>query len=123
MEDILGFHEGVSWFNLGMVLAFNLLHYYCFNRIIIAEKMGVTSIWWIDCLGLNVLIQILYCKWEWPLKLYWLLPVYGLYIIWGYIKPFLSLLGFGGSSTPEPEKEKSNRQKKREAAEASGKTQ
>ena len=111
---------GVSWFHILMILIFNCLYYVCYDRLITAVNMGVTPKWWLDAFGLNVLIQFLYCFFEWPLKLYWIIPLYGVYMIWSFVAPFLS---GGGSSEPQQEEKKSNRQKKREAAEATGKPQ
>ena len=101
-----------------MIAIFNILHYICFDRLVKSVGMGVTPKTWLDAFGFNVFVQFLYCIWEWPLKLYYIVPFIGAYWLYSMIAPFL---GGGGSAAPEKEEKKSNRQRKKEIAEQTGK--
>ena len=102
-----------------MIAIFNILHYICFDRLVKGVGMGVTPKTWLDAFGFNILVQFLYCIWEWPLKLYYIVPFIGAYWLYSMIAPFLG--GGGGSAAPEKEEKKSNRQRKKEIAEQAGK--
>ena len=83
--------------------------------------MGIKPHFWLDAFGLNVLINVLYCFTNWALKIYWVVPAWGLYKLISFVGPFCCPMFFNrGAQEEEPEVKKSNTQIKKEKAAAKG---
>ena len=83
--------------------------------------MGVTPGFCLDVFGFNLLVMIGYSFTSMALKLYYLIPIYGIYKAWVTVGPYMSMLCpsfFGGRAKYDehdaPADGKSNRQKKKE---------
>ena len=113
---VVGVNDGIGTWDLVMVVLFNIGHYACSQQLVKGVSMGVKPQFWLDAFGLNILINLLYCFWSGALKIYWIVPAYGVYKLVSFVGPFCCPRFFGGGShiEEEPEPQKSKTQLKKE---------
>ena len=101
-DEIIGQNEGVTWKHLLMIVVFGVINYYLRERILKSVGLGVKPSMYIDIIGVNLFVQLLYCFTGWALYIYWIIPIFGIYKAVTFIGPFCCPRFFGGAM-PEAE--------------------
>ena len=69
-----------------MLIPFSLISNWGYKEINNKNEMGVTPGYCLDIFGVNLLAQVVYSFTNKGLWIFWLIPLYAIYSISGYIK-------------------------------------
>ena len=91
-DEIIGHQGGITWWNFAMLALFSVVNNWGYNQINKSNEMGVTPSFCLDVFGFNLFVMVSYSFTNKALKIYYLVPIYGLYKAWVTLGPYISML-------------------------------
>ena len=103
-----------------MLIPFTLISYWGYNEINTKNSVGAGPGYALDIFGVNLFTQFAYSFTNKALWIYWIIPIYAAYKIWGLVSGFCCQRRQSAQEEVDPNEGKSNRQLKKEKAEREG---